>query len=107
MENGNGSFQSPEIRQIRDEFRMGRWQNIPVDLERYLRGEGIDNMRELNYYDRKALHNLKYFTWVEQQGRTSEELNRLWDPEFWDEQWEQIPRYDKLIDQFNRRVGLL
>ena len=29
---------------------------------------------ELSYRDRKALHNLKYFTWVEQQGKTLEEL---------------------------------
>jgi len=28
--------------------------------------------------ERKALHNLKYFTWVEQQGRTVAELDRLW-----------------------------
>jgi len=32
---------------------------------------------------RKRWHNQKYFTWVEQQGRTVEELNALWDPEFW------------------------
>ena len=40
-------------------------------------------MRELSYHDRKALHNLKYFTWVEQQQRDVEELRRLWDPDFW------------------------
>ena len=36
---------------------------------RYLQGISTDNMRELSYLDRKALHNFKYFTWVEQQGR--------------------------------------
>jgi len=35
-------------------------------------------MKELNYYDRKAIHNLKYFTWVEQQGKEVEDLNQLW-----------------------------
>ena len=55
-----------------------------MDLDRRMRGAAVDNMRELNYRDRKALHNLKYFTWVEQQGQTSDELRRLWDPEFWD-----------------------
>jgi len=33
--------------------------------------QSTDNFRELSYADRKALHNLKYFTWVEQQGKTS------------------------------------
>ncbi|MFA5139192.1 MAG: pyridoxal-phosphate dependent enzyme [Elusimicrobiota bacterium] len=77
------------------------------DLERHLRGAGIDHLRELGYYDRKALHNLKYFTWVEQQGKTVDELNRLWDPGFWDEVFDQADRYDRLIEEFNDRVGLL
>ncbi|HAH08387.1 MAG TPA: pyridoxal-5-phosphate-dependent protein subunit beta [Elusimicrobia bacterium] len=78
-----------------------------VDLERRLRGAGRDNLRELGYWDRKALHNLKYFTWVEQQGRTSDELRELWDPEFWDRTFAQVREYDKLITEFNERTGLL
>ena len=63
-------------------------------------------MRELNYYDRKAVHNLKYFTWVEQQGRTSDDLRKLWDPAFWDETFARVTEWDKLIAQFNKEVGL-
>ena len=77
------------------------------DLERRLRGVGIDHLRELGYYDRKALHNLKYFTWVEQQGKTVQELNELWAPEFWDRTFAQVEEYDKLITEFNERTGLL
>ncbi|MCZ6655399.1 MAG: pyridoxal-phosphate dependent enzyme, partial [Planctomycetota bacterium] len=73
---------------------------------RYLEGIGIDHLRELSYHDRKALHNLKYFTWVEQQQRTVEDLNRLWDPDFWTEQFEQIHEWDKLIENFNQRAGV-
>ncbi|MGK5088863.1 pyridoxal-phosphate dependent enzyme [Bdellovibrionota bacterium FG-2] len=78
-----------------------------VDLERYMRGAAADNMRELGYQDRKALHNLKYFTWVEQQGRTVEELNALWDPAFWDEKFSQVHEWDKLISEFNAQTGVL
>ncbi|OFZ18700.1 MAG: pyridoxal-5-phosphate-dependent protein subunit beta [Bdellovibrionales bacterium GWB1_55_8] len=78
-----------------------------VDLERYLRGVGTDNMKELGYYDQKALHNLKYFTWVEQQGRTAEELRELWDPEFWDRKFSELPQWDQKIKQFNERVAAL
>ncbi len=74
---------------------------------RYLQGVGIDNMRELNYYDRKALHNFKYFTWVEQQGREIEELRQLWDPDFWTETFSQSAEWDKMIEAFNQRTGLL
>jgi hypothetical protein len=36
-----------------------------------------------------------------------DELHRLWDPSFWDESFDQADRYDRLIEEFNDRVGLL
>ncbi len=33
--------------------------------------------------NRKRWHNLKYYTWVEQQGKTVEDLNAQLDPEWW------------------------
>ena len=74
---------------------------------RYVEGVGIDNLRELGYYDQKSLHNFKYFTWVEQQGRTVEELNELWDPDFWTEAFNQADEWDKLIEAFNEKTGIL
>jgi len=75
---------------------------------RYLMGIGTDHLRELNYADRKALHNFKYFTWVEQQGRSSEELRELWDEDFWAEVFSQrvVDEWDELINDFNRATGL-
>jgi len=75
---------------------------------RYLMGAGCDNLRELSYVDRKALHNFKYFTWVEQQGRTSEELHQLWDEDFWREVFSQdvVDGWDQLINAFNQATGL-
>jgi cysteine synthase len=64
--------------------------------------QSIDYFKELNYYDRKAVHNLKYFTWIEQQGRTSEELNAQWEPEYWRRLFEEeVVYFDKLISDFN------
>ena len=74
---------------------------------RYLMGANTDYLRELGYRDRKALHNFKYFTWVEQQGKTSAELNELWDPDFWTETFSQAAEWDKLITEFNERTGVL
>lgn len=70
----------------------------------HIKGIATDNLKELSYVDRKALHNLKYFTWVEQQGRTVEELDALWSPEFWDEQFAQADQWDAMIEAFNERV---
>jgi hypothetical protein len=73
---------------------------------RYLEGIGIDHLRELSYTDRKTLHNFKYFTWVEQQQRDAEELRMMWQPEFWEQTWAQVDEWDRLIGEFNERVGL-
>jgi hypothetical protein len=70
---------------------------------RYLAGTGTDHMRELNYADQKALHNFKYFTWVEQQGRSANELRQLWDEDTWKEIFsrEVVDEWDQLIGSFN------
>ncbi|MBS1152598.1 MAG: cysK 2 [Myxococcaceae bacterium] len=79
--------------------------NAAMDLD-LVRSCGTDYLRELGYRDRKALHNLKYFTWVEQQGKTSEELRALWDPAFWDERYAEAEGWDAMIDAFNARTGV-
>jgi cysteine synthase A len=75
---------------------------------RYLQGVTTDHLRELSYPDRKALHNFKYFTWVEQQGRSADELRQLWDPDFWQQVFshEVVEEWDRLIDTFNEATGL-
>jgi cysteine synthase len=75
--------------------------------QRYLMGTGIDHVHELSYYDRKRIHNLKYYTWVEQQGKTYEEIQAQWyDPDYWTSIQAMADPIDELIDQFNERVGL-
>ncbi|MBA7588878.1 hypothetical protein ES708_30948 [subsurface metagenome] len=46
-----------------------------VDFHRNLQALTTDYMQELTYQDRKRIHNLKYFTWIEQQGKDIEELD--------------------------------
>ncbi len=78
-----------------------------VDWNAVVKNQSIDYFKELNYYDKKAIHNLKYFTWVEQQGKNVEELNAQWyDENYWDERFSVVPVWDKLIEEFNRKVGL-
>ena len=47
-------------------------------FSRWLQGQSTDNLLELRHTDRRRVHNLKYFTWIEQQGRTVEELQSQW-----------------------------
>jgi cysteine synthase A len=75
---------------------------------RYLQGESTDNLLELSFQDKKRVHNLKYFTWIEQQGRELAELNAQWqDANYWTDVQKQIPEIDALITDFNQQVGLI
>ena len=73
------------------------------------RSLSIDYVKELTYYDRKKIHNLKYFTWVEQQGRDVQELNDQWyaHDNYWQGTFNQVEKIDELIEDFNDRIGLL
>jgi cysteine synthase len=79
-----------------------------ASFAQYLQGQTIDYVQELSYYDRKRIHNLKYYTWVEQQGRSFEEIQAQWyDPEYWTSIHGHVDEMDALIDDFNDRTGLL
>jgi len=73
------------------------------DFHSCLLGQRTDHMQELNYYDRKRIHNLKYFTWVEQQGKNVEELNAQWYDagNYWRQVHGLAQKIDVLIEQFN------
>ena len=64
-------------------------------------------MLELRYPDRRRVHNLKYYTWVEQQGKTYDEIQDMWNqPDYWTSVQKQADEIDALIDEFNGEVGL-
>lgn len=79
------------------------------DYHRYLMGQKLDAMIELNHYDRRRVHNLKMFTWIEQQGFDLDELDAQWYdyPAYWEHIQKTTPRIDDLITQFNEKVGLI
>jgi len=78
------------------------------DHEKCLFGTKSDYIKDLTYNDRKMIHNLKYFTWVEQQGKEIEDLNQLWyDREIWDKIFGQNEKLDEMINQFNEETGVL
>jgi len=78
------------------------------DFHRHLMGQKTDSMMELSYYDRKRIHHLKYFTWIEQQMFDLNELNRQWYDydTYWTETQQLTPKIDQLITDFNKKVGL-
>lgn len=75
------------------------------DYTRHLDCLKTDNMLELTYPERKRVHNLKYYTWVEQQGKTSEELNAQWYGTAFEDVHKQAKAIDELIMAFNEAAA--
>ncbi|WP_420431188.1 pyridoxal-phosphate dependent enzyme [Candidatus Poriferisocius sp.] len=74
---------------------------------RHLLGASAEHVHELGYYDRKRIHNLKYYTWVEQQGKTYEEIQAQWyDDDYWTNIQASADPIDHLIEEFNSLTGL-
>ncbi len=95
------------IEEMRQQF--GEYTNTDAaeTFARYLHGESSDNLLELNHESRKRIHNLKYYTWVEQQGKTFDEIQAQWyDPNYWTDIQSQVGEIDDLIKEFNGKVGI-
>lgn len=97
------------LHELRGEFGDYNETDAAVDFYRSMHSIKTDSMAELRYIERKRIHHLKYFTWVEQQGKTVDELNRQWydNENYWNSIHKMVPQIDKLIKSFNEKVGLL
>lgn len=93
------------------EAALGKYskEDAIKDFHRHLMGLKTDHMLEPDYYEKLQIHNLKYYTWIEQQGRELQELNRQWyDHEaYWNEIHQGIDKLDEKIMEFNEMTGLL
>ena len=79
-----------------------------LDFEAGLSNVAIDHILEMTYWDKKRIHNLKYFTWVEQLGKDVEELDLQWsDDNYWGEKYKSYKDWDKLIRKFNEKTAIL
>ena len=95
-----------------EELEQERGAYTEADAQRdieLINSIGIDHTKELSYYDKKTVHNLKYYTWIEQQDRDVQELNDQWydHDNYWYSMFDQVDTIDELIKDFNDRVGLL
>lgn len=84
-------------------------ENAAVDYKTSLMGMKTDSMLELGYQEKLRIHNLKYYTWIEQQGMELDELNAQWYDyrTYWSSIHKSVGAIDEKIRQFNEKVGLL
>ncbi len=69
-------------------------------------GVKTDWFQEGTYLTRKRWHNLKYYTWVEQQGKTVEELNAQLKQDYWEGQQARVGELNDLILRKREEMGI-
>ena len=91
-----------ELAEERGEYTVSQAER---DMEMLL-GQTYDNLKELTYYEKKAVHNLKYFTWIEQQAKDLSELNAQWydHDTYWNSAFDTADRFDELAAEFNEMI---
>ena len=96
------------LKELEEKFGKYTKEDAARDYER-LQTIGIDYILEPDYYEKRRIHNLKYYTWIEQQGKELSELNDQWYrwKEYWARIHSQVDEIDSLIEDFNRKVGLI
>ncbi|PIY16692.1 MAG: pyridoxal-5-phosphate-dependent protein subunit beta [Elusimicrobia bacterium CG_4_10_14_3_um_filter_49_12_50_7] len=96
------------IKELKEE--RGEYTDVDSakDYETCLQEIDTEHLIELSYRDKKRMHNLKYFTWVEQQGKEVEDLDAQWyDENWWSDRLDITDKWDKLINEFNEKTGLI
>jgi cysteine synthase len=92
------------LKELEDERGVYDERDALRDTE-LLKSIATDWVLDLGHYDRKRIHNLKYYTWIEQQGRDVDELNAQWyDRSYWKNIQRLAPEIDSLIEEFNGLV---
>jgi cysteine synthase len=93
------------VEELKHEHGAYRPQDAIADFAGPLAHQSVVYFKELTFPERKAIHNLKYYTWVEQQGKTSAELTEQWNPEYWRTLFEdEVAYFDQLIEEFNQQI---
>jgi cysteine synthase A len=96
------------LKEMQEEYGEYNETDAAAHFAHYLHGQSTDNLLDLRYVDQRRIHNLKYFTWVEQQGKTYEEILAQWyERDYWTGFQNQVEEIDALIEEFNQEVGLI
>lgn len=68
--------------------------------ERIFKYQEASFMYEGDMENKKRWHNLKYYTWVEQQDKNVKELNQQKSQKYWERKSEEVHKINNLIDQY-------
>lgn len=95
------------LEEMRQEYGSYSELDAAMHFGQYIQGVSTDHLIDLTYENRRRVHNLKYYTWVEQQGKTYQEIQNQWyQRDYWTTVQGQVAEIDALIQEFNHEVGI-
>ncbi len=71
-------------------------------VESLFKGQRTDWIQPGTPENRTRWHNLKYYTWVEQQGKSVEELDAQRDPAWWEQHQQMVNEIDTRLLEYRR-----
>jgi cysteine synthase len=89
------------------EAARGKYDRRQADRDLAVLGAiSDDKVLELSQVDKRRVHNLKYFTWIEQLGKDLSELRAQWDDyrSYWEGLRSQVGELDSMIESFNAEI---
>jgi cysteine synthase len=96
------------MQQMTDTYGKMDQKEAYYRTEHLMRGAKLDWIREGDHFARQCWHNLKYYTWVEQQGKTVEELDAQRNPEWWEKHQQLVKEMDaKLMERRQRQAAMV
>ena len=94
------------LRELEEE--RGKYDQRQADRDyALLQSLSVDHVLELSQVDKRRIHNLKYFSWIEQLGKELPELRAQWDDyrAYWGDLRAQVGALDSMIEDFNEEVA--
>jgi cysteine synthase len=94
------------LRELEEE--RGKYDQRQADRDyAVLQSISVDHVFELSQVDKRRIHNLKYFSWIEQQGKDLAELRAQWDDyrAYWGGLRGQVGELDSMIEDFNKEIA--
>jgi cysteine synthase A len=96
------------LREMQEQYGEYSEMQAARDFAIHLQHLSVDYLTELRYVDKRRVHNLKYYTWIEQQGKTHDEIMDQWySLDYWTDIQGQTEDIDRLIEDFNQQTGLI
>ena len=75
-------------------------------IEGVFHGVATDYVQHATPHLHQRWHNLKYYTWVEQQGKTVEELDAQRDPAWWEAHQQRVSEIDERLQANRKESGI-